>query len=409
MNIRIPTIGSRGDVQPFIALAQGLVRADHQVTILTHPVMRNLVEDHGVPFAPIGPDVDMEEVTSSIRQRSRNPWAGLMQVMRFAFEMLERSHEDILAACQAADLVIISASGAAGKNEADLLSIPYISVNFMPWGIPYTEPGRPLTKRILYGAIDALAAAVTTRPLNNLRRRQGLPPVGPEGFTSPGLDLIPISPAVYPLNPHWPAQHRATGYWFLDEPAGWQPPEDLLAFLESGEVPFVICLGAMSRGHAGTKEMAGRFISAIEQAGIRAILQGWEAFLPEMRLPAQIYPAGPLPHSWLLPHAAAIVHHGGYGTTAAGFRAGIPALVIPFVADQFTWGQKVFDLGVGPKPIPASKLDQQKLAAALRDLKENTSYRAAAVRLGEQIRSEQGIDRAVCLIEEFHLSREHSQ
>lgn len=194
MNIRIPTIGSRGDVQPFIALAQGLVRAGHQVTILTHPVMCNLVETHGIPFTPIGPDVDMDEVSALVRKRSRNPWAGLIQTMRFAFDMLERSHEDIMAACQGADLVVISASGAAGKNEAELLGIPYASVNLMPWGIPYTEPGRPLTKRILYGAIDALAAAVTTRPLNNLRRRQGLPPVGPEGLTSPGLDLIPIIP-----------------------------------------------------------------------------------------------------------------------------------------------------------------------------------------------------------------------
>ena len=160
----------------------------------------------------------------------------------------------------------------------------------------------------------------------------------------------------------------------------------------------------MSRGHAGTKEMVSLFVSAIEQAGVRAILQGWEAFLPEMRLPTQIYPAGALPHSWLLLHATVIVHHGGYGTTAAGLRAGIPALVIPFVADQFTWGQKLYEIGVGPKPIPAAKLDRSKLAAALRDLNENASYRAAAVRLGEQIRSEQGNARAVCLIEEFHLS-----
>ena len=136
MNIKIPTIGSRGDVQPFIALAQGLVCAGHQATVLTHPVMRNLVENHNVPFAQIGPDVDMEEVTSSIRQRSRNPWAGLIQAMRFAFEMLERSHEDIMAACQGADLMVISASGAAGKNEAELLGNPMPESTSCPGAFP---------------------------------------------------------------------------------------------------------------------------------------------------------------------------------------------------------------------------------------------------------------------------------
>lgn len=401
MNIMIPTIGTRGDVQPFIALAQGLAPAGHKVTILSHPVMRNLVESHGVTFAPLGPDVDMDEVSATIRQRSRNPWAGMVHAMRFSFEILERSHEDLIKAYRRADLAIISASGAAGKNEADLLGLPYASVNLMPWGIRYTEPGRSLYKRILYGLIDEVLTMVTTRPLNNLRRRQGLPPVGPEGFSSPRLDLIPISPMVYPANPHWPAQHHVTGYWFVDQPAGWQPSEDLLEFLENSEPPLVVSLGAMSRGNAGARETAELFVEAIRSTGLRVIILGWEVALKEMSLPPKIYPSGSIPFGWLLPRAAGIVHHGGFGTTAEGLRAGIPALVIPYIADQFTWGQKVFDLGVGPKPIPASKIDLPKLTEVLINLKENNSFRTAAAKLSEQIRSERGIDRAVCFIQKF--------
>jgi sterol 3beta-glucosyltransferase len=400
MKIIIPTIGTRGDVQPFIALAQGLVRAGYTVTILSHPVMRTLVESHGVPFAPVGPDVDMDEISTSVRERSRNAWGGLMQVMRFAFEILERSHADILEACRGADLVVISASSAAGKNEAELLDLPCASVTLMPWGIHYTEPGRPLHKRILYGAIDGIATLVTTRPLNGLRHRQGLPPVGPEGFASPRLDLVPVSPAVYPHNPYWPTQHHVTGYWFVDEPVGWQPPEELLSFLESGPAPLVVSLGAMSRGQAGALETAGLFVAAIQQAGLRAIILGWESALEEMSMPPNIYPTGSLPFGWLLPRAAGIVHHGGFGTTAAGLRAGIPALVIPHIVDQFYWSQKVFELGVGPKPIPRRKLDIPKLSAALKELDENSSFRAAAASIGAQIGSEKGIDQAVCLIQE---------
>jgi sterol 3beta-glucosyltransferase len=400
MNIIIPTIGTRGDVQPFIALAQGLASAGHTVTLLSHPVMRALVESHSVCFAPIGPDVDMDEVAAGIRERSRNPWAGLIHAMKFSFEILEKSHTDILEGCRGADLVVISASGAAGKNEAEKLGLPYASVTLMPWGIRYDEPGRPLHKRILYGAIDEFAVQITTRPLNRLRKRQGLPPLGPEGFGSPMLDLIPISPVVYPPNPHWDSQHHITGYWFVQEPPGWQPPDGLLAFLDMGETPLVVSLGAMSRGLAGAHETASMFVDAIQQAGVRAIVQGWEAALKEMSLPATIYPSGPLPYGWLLPHSAGIVHHGGFGTTAAGLRAGIPALVVPHIADQFYWGQKVYDLGVGPRPIPRGKLDTPKLVDALKELLENRNYRMAASQLGEQIRSENGIVNAVRLLEE---------
>jgi sterol 3beta-glucosyltransferase len=400
MNITIPTIGTRGDIQPFIALAQGLIRAGHTVMLLSHPVMQALVETHNVQFTPIGPDVDMDEVAAGIRERSRNPWAGLIHVMKFSFEILEKSHTDILEGCRGADLVVISASGAAGKNESEILGLPYASVNLMPWGIRYDEPGRPILKRILFRAIDEFAAQVTTRPLNRLRRRQGLQPVGAEGFSSDLLDLIPVSPAVYPPNPNWDLQHHVTGYWFVDEPAGWQPADVLLAFLDGGENPIVVSLGAMSRGRAGAYETATMFVDAVQQAGLRAIIQGWEAGLDGMSLPETIYPSGSIPYGWLLPRTVGIVHHGGFGTTGAGLRAGIPALVIPHIADQFYWGQKIYDLGVGPRPIPRRKLDTSTLVTVLKELLENGSFQAAASQLGKQIRSENGIANAIRLIEE---------
>jgi len=124
MNIVIPTIGSRGDVQPFIALAQGLIRAGHSLTLASHPVMETLVASHNVPFAPIGPDIDLAREVATIRLRSRNPMIGLMRGMRFGMGMVERSHDDILALCRTADLVVVSAQSAAGKNEADQLNPP---------------------------------------------------------------------------------------------------------------------------------------------------------------------------------------------------------------------------------------------------------------------------------------------
>ncbi len=400
MKILIPTIGSRGDVQPFIALSQGLANAGHNVTLASHPRMKTLVESHGVRFAPIGPDIDLAGEVAAIRSRARNTAMGLIQGMRFGFEMLEQSHDDILNHCRKADLVVVPTAIATGKNEAEYLKKPYLSVTLMPWAIPWSDPERPILKRIAYSAIDGFAHLITTGPLNRIRKRQGLPPVGEEGFASKSLNLIPVSPAVYAPNPLWDPHHRVVGYWFAESPADWEPPADLLAFLDNGPAPILISLGAMSLGEDDAVESASLFVDAIQQAEVRAIIQGWEAGTKQMTLPPDIFASGPVPHSWLLPRCTGLVHHGGYGSTAAGLRAGVPALIIPHIADQFYWGQRVHELGVGPQPIRRVKLESQGLAASLVELVENEYMRDKAAALGEQIRSENGIDTAVSLIEE---------
>ena len=399
MRIVIPTLGTRGDVQPFVALAQGLTHAGHTVTLVSHPCMRQLVESHHVAFAPMGPDIDLGQEAAIIRARSRPAIVGLVQVMRFAFRILEQSHADIMARCQGADLVVSPSNSAAGKNEADLLNVPSVSVNFMPWSIPVHDPNRPLYKRLIFSAIDKLIGLITTRPLNRLRLRQGLPPVGPEGFTSVRLDLVPISPAVFEPNPHWESHHHVVGYWFVEEPKEWPPPDTLLSFLQNGGPPLLVSLGAMSLGNGDLVETARLFVDAIQQTGIRAIIQGWEAELHQLTLPATIYAAGPLPHGWVMPHTRGVVHHGGFGTTAATLRAGIPHLVIAHVADQFYWGQRVHKLGVGLPFIARPRLNSARLAAALQALLHDGELHTRASLLGERIRAERGVDKAVRLIE----------
>jgi UDP:flavonoid glycosyltransferase YjiC (YdhE family) len=403
MNILIPTIGSRGDVQPFIALAQGLIHAGHTVTLASHPVMKSLVESHGVPFAPIGPDIDLAREVAIIQGRSKNAMMDLVRGMRFGMDMVEKSHDDILALCRNGDLVVVSAQSAAGKNEADKLGLPYLSVTLMPWAIPWDDPERSLFKRLAYGAIDGLVSLLTTQPLNRMRKRQGLPPVGKEGFTSPHLNLIPISPAVYVPNPLWEVRHRLVGYWFVEEPEAWLPPEELLDFLDDGEPPLLVNLGAMSLGDEDALETASLFVDAIQAANVRAIIQGWDVGMKQLTLSPTIYAVGSLPHSWLMPQCAGVVHHGGFGTTSAGFRGGIPALVIPHIADQFYWGQRVYELGVGPESIRRGRLDSMGLVAALDELVSNEKLRQAATSLGEKIREEKGVDMAVDLIEEIFV------
>jgi UDP:flavonoid glycosyltransferase YjiC (YdhE family) len=337
---------------------------------------------------------------AAIRHQARNPAKGLIKTMRFGFDMLERSHADIQALGQEADLVVVPTAVAAGKNEAELLGLPYLSVTLMPWAIPWDDPQRPLFKRMVYGVIDRLISLITTLPLNRIRRRLELPPVGKAGFTSPRLNLVPVSPLIFAPNPHWEPQHRIVGYWFAEPPGTWQPPTDLLAFLENSEPPLLISLGAMSLGEDGALESANLFVEAVQQAEVRAIIQGWESGIGKLTLPPTVHAAKSLPHSWLLPKCAGLVHHGGFGTTAAGLRAGVPQLIIPHIADQFYWGQRVHQLGVGLPYIPRPKLDRNGLVAALKELSSDTGLRVTASVLGERICAETGIENAVHLIEE---------
>jgi UDP:flavonoid glycosyltransferase YjiC (YdhE family) len=398
MKVVLPTIGSRGDVQPYIALAIRLRDAGHTATVATHPGMRSLVEGYGVPFEPVGPDVDIGLEAAAMRRNSPLWIVGFLRVMRFSWEMLERSHADLLEVCRRADLVVVSHT-AAGSMEADKLGLPTVSATLMAEAIPVNDPREALWKRGLMKAAGAGMGLMMSRPLNQIRRRVGLSPMGPTGITSPTLNLIALSRHVCPPHPLWESRHRMTGYWFAPAPETWTPPAALAAFLDEGDLPVVVSLGAMALSGEDALEAATITVEAIRRSGVRAVVQGWSDPMRQLSLAPTIFPAGSVPHDWLLARASGLVHHGGFGTTAAGFRSGIPSLVIPHIIDQFIWGQKVAALGVGPKAIPRKQLNADKMADALRRMQAPEMRERAAV-LGRNIRSEDGVGVAVRLIEE---------
>jgi MGT family glycosyltransferase len=398
MKIVIPTLGTRGDIQPYIALALGLQRAGHQVTLSTHPVMGDLVTSYGIPFAPMGPEIDIGREAARIRENARHWLIGFRRVMKFSFRILEEAHDDLLAVCRGADLVVVSHT-AAGKMEADKLDLPTVSATLIPQAIPARDPEASIFLRAAVGLAGAGMGLMMTRPLDRIRRRVGLPPMGPEGITSKRLNLVPVSPQVVPRSPLWEDRHKVTGYWYARSPEDWQPPADLREFLEAGDPPVVVSLGAMSTGPAD-REVPEIFLQAFKQTGLRGIFQGWHEVLEDADLPESIYHAGSVPHDWLLQRARGMIHHGGFGSTAAGFRAGIPSMAVPHIIDQYLWGGKIAELGVGPEPIPAGKLTVEKLAAALERIRSDQAMREKAADLGEKIRAEEGVQTAVALIED---------
>jgi len=208
--------------------------------------------------------------------------------------------------------------------------------------------------------------------------------------------LYGFSPTVIPAPSDWNENIHVTGYWFLDELDNWTPPPALTDFIESGSPPVYIGFGSMS--NRKPEEMADLVVRALKQIDQRAILlSGWGG-LSKTDLPDSIFMLDSIPHAWLFPRVAAAVHHGGAGTTAAGLRAGVPSVIVPFFGDQPFWGRRVADLGVGPGPISRQRLTAGRLATAIHQAVTEQEMRQRAAKLGEKIRGENGIARAVEII-----------
>jgi sterol 3beta-glucosyltransferase len=208
--------------------------------------------------------------------------------------------------------------------------------------------------------------------------------------------LYGFSSTVVPRPADWGSELALTGYWFLDRTRDWKPPRELEQFLAAGPKP--ICVGFGSMPSVDPEQTTELFTRALALAGRRGILlTGWGG-LARARLPETVLALDAAPHDWLFPRVAAVVHHGGAGTTAAALRAGVPALVVPFIADQRFWGQRLTALGAGLGPLPRRQLQPEPLASALRALVENPAYGARAAKISEQLSREDGVARAVAAL-----------
>jgi UDP:flavonoid glycosyltransferase YjiC (YdhE family) len=195
---------------------------------------------------------------------------------------------------------------------------------------------------------------------------------------------------VLPRPADWRQGIEVVGYWPAPQPAGWSPPADLLDFLDAGSAPVFIGFGSMAAGQDGW--LSEVVAEAVRRAGVRAVVQaGWAGL--ESAGP-DVLTIGDAPHSWLFPQMAAVVHHGGAGTTGAAFIAGTPSVAVPVYADQPLWGERVRALGAGPAPLPFNTLTAQTLAERIRDL-QTGRYRTAAAEIGRRVRTEDGAARVV--------------
>lgn len=415
MHIAIVAIGSRGDVQPFIALAVALKRAGHEVKLVTTANFETLIAEYGIPLHPLPSDFQkiMEgEIGRGLVESGSNPIEMLRKSKPMIDQILSEAFEAFLDAFNDIDLIVSGNGVTFGMvSFAEKCSVPLVHVVLQPMHETSEFPN------ILFPVLpfkSGLYNRMTTRgmlyimwkligPFVNKARteRLGLPAQTFDemmAVINRSTVLMAYSPRVAPPASDWGDNVYVTGWWFLDHAQDWQPPADLVDFLNAGEKPVYIGFGSMNT--ADPHATAQMVLEALKKSGQRGVLlKGWGG-LSVNEIPDTVYMIEAIPHDWLFPRMAAVVHHGGAGTTAAALRSGVPSTVVPFVADQPYWGKRSAALGVGLPPIPVKQMTVDTLAYALKRMTGDSAMRQRAASLGQTLRDENGLMRAVRLIEQ---------
>lgn len=397
--IVIFTMGTRGDVQPYIYLAQALQKADYEVVIATHPYWRELVSESGVLFAPLGPDTDIEAEAAIIRGKAKNPMLGMLRTMNFVFKIIEQSSEEVYELCKTADLVIASHSH-MGAVEAEACNVKTVSVTLQTEMIPEAYKPKTKIKAIFDHVINSILNPMLVSSYNKIRKQHHLRPIrSMDEMMSKYLNLIPVSRFVVEQNPYWEAKNKVVGYWYNQE--DYTPDGALTYFLESGEKPIILALGAMSFEEGKEKDKLDIFVRAFEQTGMRAVIQGFKKTIKDYELPDTMISVGSIPHSWLFSNGYCVIHHGGFGTSASSMLYGTPSIVIPHVLDQFALAERLYRLNVAVKPVKAGEMTVEKMVSAIEELK--TDYLKISNNVSElskKMHQENGLKTSVELIQD---------
>jgi sterol 3beta-glucosyltransferase len=396
------TIGSRGDVQPYIALCKGLLAEGHKPRIATHVEFKAWIESHGIDFEPV--DGDPAELMRICVENGMFTYSFLKE----ASSKFRGWIDDLLSsgwrACQGSDILIESPSAMGGIHIAEALQIPYFRAFSMPWtrtrayphafAVPEHKMGGAYNY-ITYVMFDNVFWKAIAGQVNRWRKNElhlqatSLEKMQPNKV--PFLYNFSPSVVVPPLD--YSDWIRVTGYWFLDEGSGWSPPTELTDFIKKARADGkkLVYVGFGSIVVQDSAALTNTVIKSVLKADVRCILsKGWSDRLDkkaasevEVPLPPDIFQIKSAPHDWLFTQIDAAVHHGGAGTTGASLRAGLPTIIKPFFGDQFFFGSRVEDLGVG---IYLRKLNVSVFSRALWEATHSERMIVKAKVLGQQVR-----------------------
>jgi sterol 3beta-glucosyltransferase len=396
--ITILCSGSRGDYQPYIALALELKKIGLPVIIVGGKSFEDFVTGYGVDFYPLTADylsADLDQKFIKQAQSADNPVKMLLAFNKMK-GFIDGMTDEMYEACAGSQLVVYHPGCAIGYFAAENMGIPSVLAAPFPMHktkevasvIAYGHQKIPtalsytLLQGMLWMAAKSSAVTVLKKRLGRLPKNFGCPF---ERVDQQHPAVVSCSNAVFKRPRDWNENIHQSGYWFIDKHTEYTPPEELSGFLSSGEKPVYFGFGSVF--HEDEKEGFIKIISeALTLTNRRGLISGMGHL---EHLPENMLSVGSLPHTWLFKRVSAVCHHGGAGTTAAGFQAGVPSIIIPFSNDQFAWAYRSYDLGVGTKPLHRKKLNARGLAEAI-IMAHSYPVETSARKLAEDIAAENG-------------------
>ncbi|RLV90924.1 Sterol 3-beta-glucosyltransferase [Spathaspora sp. JA1] len=419
-NITLLTIGSRGDVQPYISLGKGLIREGHKVTIATHAEFGPWIKKYGLQFKEIAGDPG--ELMSFMVSHSAMSVSFIRDAQAKFGDWVSKLLTSSWEACQGSDILIESPSAMAGIHIAEGLAIPYFRAFTMPWTKTRAYPNAffvPDQKKggnynyLTHVLFETIIWMGISKQVNKWRVEElHLPKTNLFRLQQSRIPfLYNVSPSIFPPAVDFPDWVKVTGYWFLDEGHGdYQPPRELIEFMKRAEKDKkkIVYVGFGSIVVKDAASLTKAVVEAVVKSDVRCILnKGWSDRLTkqevEVEFPKEIFNAGNIPHDWLFPRIDAVVHHGGSGTTGAALRAACPMIVKPFFGDQFFFASRVEDLGVG---IALRKLTGKSLARAIVTITSDSKIVTKSKKLASKITKEYGVLSAIeAIYSELEYSR----
>jgi sterol 3beta-glucosyltransferase len=424
MHVMLMTYGTRGDVQPFVALGHGLIQQGHRVTLAAPERFAAFVTENDLEFAALTDALialmdDRLFASSADPKSSRfHKITSLIALGKKARGLQDALLDDIFKTISQdkPDVIVFHPKTFGAFAIGRHFGIPTVMAQLIPSFIPtgdYPHMGIPdLGFRGGLGrGYNLLTSKLICKLLNTTLRRQVCRWAArrKNGIKTKDLDIVKscqsgalriihaFSNAVISRPDDWPKHATVTGYWFLDGAAQTNPPDPALQqFAESHQNLIYIGFGSM-HGNDPTA-MAEMIAKAVSQADVSAIIAtGWGG-MRDLDWPDNVFALKEVPHDWLFPKVDIVIHHGGAGTSAAALRAGRPSIIIPFFGDQPFWANRLHKLGVSPRPIKPGKLDATLLAEQIQTVLKTPAYRTTAERISHQIADEDGINTAIAEI-----------
>lgn len=404
-------VGTRGDVQPFIAIGKRLQDYGHRVRLATHANFKEFVLTSGLEFFPLGGD---PKVLAGYMVKNKGFLPSGPSEIPIQRNQMKEIVYSLLPACKEpdmdsgipfkADAIIANPPAYGHTHVAEALKIPIHIFFTMPW-TPTSEFPHPLSRvkqpagyRLSYQIVDSMIWLGIRDMVNDMRKKKlKLRPVtylsGSQGSDSDIPHGYIWSPHLVPKPKDWGPKVDVVGFCFLDLASNYEPPQELVKWLEAGQKPIYIGFGSLPVQEP--EKMTQIIVDALEETGQRGIInKGWGGLGNLAQPKESIYLLDNCPHDWLFLQCKAVVHHGGAGTTAAGLKAACPTTIVPFFGDQPFWGERVHARGVGPSPIPVEEFSLHKLVDAINFMLD-PKVKELAVKLAKAMENEDGVTGAV--------------